>query len=116
MFCVYYLYSQNGQYVILPQGPFASESAAQAWIAGQAIPQNYLVASAWIPTPLVPGGPLTPATLTVGQWVVAYIGINISGTYSVYLYGGFASQSAAQTYLNTLFPPISYAIGQVAAA
>jgi hypothetical protein len=115
MFVVYSFYFSNGLPVFQTFGPFASASAAEGWVAAQTNPANYLVASAWNPTPAVAGGPLSPATVAVGQWVVGFVGTNLNGTFTVLFYGGFVSQQTAMTYQATLFPPTSYGVSQVIA-
>jgi hypothetical protein len=111
-----YLYQTTNGLTLIPYGPaFASEAAAWAWIAAQTNPAQYQVVPAWNPTPVSPGGPLTPLTIPVGQYTVAFIGVNFSGVFVAALYGSYATAALAQAAMAQYLPPQSYSVVQVVA-
>jgi hypothetical protein len=102
MFFVYSLYPNPSvpvQFGVNAYGPFATEQAAYAWIAAQQYANTFAVASAWNPIPSVPGGPLTPATLTLGCYIGVMLAIStIQGTFTTFGYGPYATLALAQAF------------------
>lgn len=88
--------SLSGTTTIITYGPFASYQAAEAWIAAQTTPSNYVTCPVWNPMPATPGGPLSPATVSAGQYLMVYIAVTALGTYGVWLYGPYSTVQLAQ--------------------
>ena len=72
-------------------GVYATYQAAEAVLASLNNPASYVIASAWNYTPSVPGGPLTPGTLTLGAFVGVFALLGLNGTYVIYLYTPFTT-------------------------
>ena len=103
-----------GNSTVIVYGPFSTYQAAEAWIASQQQPANYLVASAWGTTPSGTPSVLPPATgLAVGSNVVLFIGQGING-YVCYVYGPFATPALAAGYVAQFISPQSYTVTQIA--
>ena len=79
-------------------GVYATYQAAEAVLASLNNPASYVIASAWNYTPSVPGGPLTPGTLTLGAFVGVFALLGLNGTYVIYLYTPFATLALAQAW------------------
>jgi len=110
-----YLYNTPLGVAGIPYGPYASEAAAQAWIATQQQPANYQVAQGWATTVVPPATTLACLSIAAGQYTVMNISVTFSGTYFVALYGSYATQALAQAYAQTLVPPTNYSVVQVVA-
>jgi hypothetical protein len=104
---------------VLVFGPFATQALADGWVAAQNTPSNYMTVPIWNQYPATPGGPLTPSNAGVGQNIVAFLGVTVSGTYEVWLYGPFSTSALAQGYIAAMIAgnqsPTNYTTATVTA-
>jgi hypothetical protein len=102
--------------VYAPSGGWSTYEAAAAWVANQQTPGNYLIVASFSPPTNPPSTPITPSTITPGQWVVVLLTFDISGNVVSYCYGAFGSQPLAQAWQANNIQPSNYSVAQVAQA
>ena len=99
MWVVIYYTGANTAGSLIVYGPFSSEAAATAWIAGQPSSTFYTATQVYPPPPYPAGQTPQVQSVSAGQFLVAVNASNLSGGNQILLYGPFASAQAANGYL-----------------